>query len=314
VTGDPVLLADVAALQGFDSDTRRQLGALRVATAPQPGHHHIIHLTHLRDVLRSAAVNLSTICVKGAAQCVVTRPTEAVITVSSADAAQTPPAQTLRHQIEARMQAKYRALGGTLTFEFGVDQAALLAMSGPNYAFFIEIPQDRRLGDLTPRVVITAIGGQRQEVEVPVRVTLFRDVVVARRHIAGGRKIQPEDITVDRQSFSDARQLPCGAVGEVVGQEARRSILAGHTIDPRDLRLVALVQRNRLVGVVSSSDGIVVEGTAMALQAGMLGDIIDVRNPRSEQVYQARVAGLKQVVAIEGGAAVVSQYARGAAQ
>jgi flagella basal body P-ring formation protein FlgA len=91
---------------------------------------------------------------------------------------------------------------------------------------------------------------------------------------------------------------------EVVGREARRTLVAGRAIRDSDLTTPRLVQRGEAVTIFYESVGLQVRTVGEALDGGSEGDAVRVVNPDTRLVRRGVVAGRKLVrVQSAGGAA-----------
>lgn len=89
VVGDTIRLDDLCELRGFTPDIERALAKLVTAEAPPPGGSRVIHFDLLRKALTAGGANLADITFRGATQCAVSRPSNAVPTPVAPDPVRT---------------------------------------------------------------------------------------------------------------------------------------------------------------------------------------------------------------------------------
>lgn len=89
VVDDTIRLDDLCELRGFTPGIERALAKLVTAEAPPPGGSRVIHLDLLRKALTAGGANLADITFRGATQCAVSRPSNAVPTPKVSDPVRT---------------------------------------------------------------------------------------------------------------------------------------------------------------------------------------------------------------------------------
>ncbi len=103
---------------------------------------------------------------------------------------------------------------------------------------------------------------------------LAAETIYAARTIRVGEIVMPEDMVLRHPDQPGAYTDP----DQVIGQEARSTIYAGHPMRMGDLGPPALVQRNALVLLVFQSQGLRITSEGRSLARGAAGDRIRVMN------------------------------------
>jgi flagellar basal body P-ring formation protein FlgA len=75
----------------------------------------------------------------------------------------------------------------------------------------------------------------------------------------------------------------------IVGQVAKRTLLAGRSIPLNSVKPADVVKQGMLTAAVFKSGGLVISTTAVALESGMPGEVIEARNPETGIVIRATV-------------------------
>lgn len=148
---------------------------------------------------------------------------------------------------------------------------------------------DLRRGAARVSVPVSCAAGQGWSLRVPVRVQLFRQVLVSSRALARGDVLGAGDV---RREERDVARLGYGFVvdpAQVQGRHLRRPLDAGTVITPGMLSAREVVQRGQQVSVEARTDGILVQAAGVALEAGDRGDIVRVRSLSCGCVVQGRV-------------------------
>jgi len=130
-------------------------------------------------------------------------------------------------------------------------------------------------------------------------------VVVPTRDVARGAVISDSDVTYAIAASTVMSGVVTSA-SEVVGLEARRTLHAGETLRPSDLRRPVLVQRGSTVTMTFQAPGIVLTSSGRAMSEGGLGDTVTIQNPASYRQITGVVIGPGQVRAEFGGARLAS--------
>jgi flagella basal body P-ring formation protein FlgA len=311
VTSDEITLKDVAAL---DAEATQMAGDWRVASAPLPGESATVDIRRVEKVLEAGGANLSRWVVRGASRCRVSRPVEPGAKVAKTPASpvagtnpQTPetkrivPVQqtsqfntnTLEGTLRKHIADRVAGLGGRPIARFSPAIARLLAMSRPTYNFRITDTSDRLIGRTSFNVAIYENGKLTQSVPVLAEVLLAKPTIVAAGNINRGQTIQRNDLQIEEQCFYRAEDVTSITMNALIGQRAKRLIRQRSRIRPQDVESIPLVERNDLVTVWVRWGHLVVKSSARAMEAGCLGDVIQLRNEMSKQTFAAQITGYK---------------------
>jgi len=147
-------------------------------------------------------------------------------------------------------------------------------------------------------------GGSRKfEVWARVRVSATTTRVVATELLLPGQPVTPQQVRVETYDDFPLRNDISRHLEEVIGRVPRRAIRSGLPILRSDLMEPFLVKRGDAVTVTAISGAAQLEmDGAIAENSGRQGDLIDLKNPRSGQVFRARVEGKdKALVLVSGG-------------
>lgn len=85
---------------------------------------------------------------------------------------------------------------------------------------------------------------------------------------------------------------------DLVGRAVSRTLRAGTTIRKRDVREIRMVKKNTVITILYQIPGLSLATKGRAVQAGVRGDVVMVRNIRSRKVIEAEVIGFDTVRAI----------------
>jgi flagella basal body P-ring formation protein FlgA len=130
------------------------------------------------------------------------------------------------------------------------------------------------------------------------------EAVVPLRAIAAGEVLKASDVMIERRPKTDVV-----AIEDVLGFAAKRALSKGQAIRAADLMKPELVARNETVTMSFEAPGMIVTVRATALEAGALGDVINVVNIQSKRTIQAIVSGKGRVTVANAPARVVANAA-----
>lgn len=120
---------------------------------------------------------------------------------------------------------------------------------------------------------------------------VWRPVVVIAHALPAGTVIQADDIAMQPRNLADLREQYIAEPGRVVGWTTRRPVAAGTVLSARQLEAPIAVNKGDEVRIRSGTGPVVVSMNGTALDKGMPGDQIAVRNVQSDRVIKAWVVG-----------------------
>ncbi len=137
--------------------------------------------------------------------------------------------------------------------------------------------------------------GRSEALKVSGRAQEVESIPVLKNRVAAGETITRGDV--------EWMQVPAGRynggyidqIGDLVGQSPRRALNAGVPIRAGDVGRPEAVAKNDLVTMVAQNPGITITTTGRALEAGSIGDVVQVMNLQSKKIIQAIIIGPSQV-------------------
>jgi flagella basal body P-ring formation protein FlgA len=87
-------------------------------------------------------------------------------------------------------------------------------------------------------------------------------------------------------------------ISEVLGRKAKSNIAAGTILKARHLDTAYSVDKNDSVLVIAANKAITITTSAIALENGQIGDMIPVKNVKSEKIFKVIITGKKKVAPI----------------
>jgi flagella basal body P-ring formation protein FlgA len=115
------------------------------------------------------------------------------------------------------------------------------------------------------------------------------DVLAYARNIAAGELIAPEDLVWGKSAAapSDSPRDPDALIGLV----ARRPLRAGAAALAHDVAAPQVIKAGEMITVTFAAEGVALSLQGKALQAGGVGEVLNVENTQSKKIIQAVVTG-----------------------
>lgn len=295
VETEQILLGDVAEITGGSAADRARLEAVVVGASPKAGGELTIKIDDLSGRLRLAGVNLAEVLLGGVTVCEVCRPADPTDRSSVSVRQPARADKKLVDLIREHLLKRVGSVGGPVEIRFGQAGREALGLSEARYEFRIYQRGGEGLGLVSLEVDLIEGGKVVERVPVVAEVSAEVPVVVARRCVNRGTKIEVKDVVLESRRFERLDRIGLTDLSAAVGQQAARFIKRGEQLSSRDIRPLPLVKRGDVVMVVLRSKGIVVEAAGKALGTGCYGQTIEVRGPGSKESFGARITGLRTV-------------------
>ncbi|MHC4251816.1 MAG: flagellar basal body P-ring formation chaperone FlgA [Planctomycetota bacterium] len=280
-----VRLGDVARVEGGDPSLVERARSVRLGRAPRGSDTVSIARGRIEARLLEEGVPARLVSVTG----------EPIVIVSAGNAFPATAADAVRRRLSLELRQPVDALevcvlrldpadGGALTegATFGISGRSLGSVLG-RARYDLDVHQS---GRLVGRAVAWT------------DAAFYRAGVVARRDVAAGGTLAPDDLEDALVAVRDLDSRPVGAATDAVGRRTARDVGPGRALVWPDFRTDDAVRAGEVVSVTAGSARCRIVDFARAEDAGAVGDAIDVRNVRSEGAYRARVTGLRRVEAL----------------
>ncbi len=159
------------------------------------------------------------------------------------------------------------------------------------------VPSGRRT--LKSHTVGVACAGKKPwRIFVPVRVEIYKQVVVSAHPISKGSQLHDEDFKLENMNVMKLRQGFFQSKDQVAGKVLTRSITMGTPITPKLLTAPTVIKKGETVAIAVEHDGLKVQMKGRAMKSGGKGEHIPVRNLSSKRVIDALVTGPSMVTVL----------------
>lgn len=210
----------------------------------------------------------------------------------------------VRDLISAELENQISRTGGERSFDiqFAADQSPLYVPSDKDpVAEVVELRYSRRSGRFA--AVIVAPAGDPSGIRVTYngRAVQVSAVPVLVRTVRRGGVISEHDVEVRAVPVHRTDSATLFDTADLIGMAAKRTLRAGQPIGANDIREPEVVRKNAQITVRYKSPGLTLTMRAIALQSGVLGQVINIRNQQSSRTIQAKVIGPDLVAATAAG-------------
>ncbi len=199
----------------------------------------------------------------------------------------TQPLSEIRAAVEQFLQARSAGAGENQKIEVGhLDPRLRLHRCTTPLAPFLPTGGWRR-GNVTVGVKCT--GRQRWTIYVTASVRRFEEVVVASRALHREHILAAGDLILERRDTTDLRNGYFTSVEDALHLRLRRTVAQGTHLSPAAVAKRIAVKRGQRVTLVAGDGALVVRSVGEALSDGATGEVVRVRNSRSQMIVDGVV-------------------------
>ncbi len=126
-------------------------------------------------------------------------------------------------------------------------------------------------------------------IRVPVKVQLFKEVVLTARNIQRDQLLTEQDVKFVRTDVSQLSDGYYASMDELIGYVATKPISSNAIIMHHMVKQPVLIHRGETVKLVVKAPGLTIEGTGVAQSDGTKGQLIRIKNTRSNRMVEATV-------------------------
>ena len=145
----------------------------------------------------------------------------------------------------------------------------------------------RTLGNTT--VGVRCGGGKPWTLYVPVKASIFENVVAAARPLQKGKQLDLQDLKLVKSDISKLRSGYYSHIDDVLGKQLTRSITIGAAITMPTVKDPRQIKRGQSINLIAEAGGLRVQMKGKALTDGSTGERIQVRNLSTKRVIEGVV-------------------------
>ena len=132
--------------------------------------------------------------------------------------------------------------------------------------------------------------------QVPLQARVWRDVFVAGGLVQRGTTLADAGFLRERRDTLAIRDVVGALPSDAAGFELAEPMSPGSVLTTRMIRQRPVVTRGHLVDAMVQEGGLTISMRALALEDGLPGQIIRVRNPRSQKEFNGKVQNADTVL------------------
>lgn len=152
----------------------------------------------------------------------------------------------------------------------------------------------RKMGRLTLK--ISCFDQKNWSLHVPLELKAYETVVIASQPIMRGQILSAGNITKEEREVTRLSQGYYSDPKLAFGSIAKRSIATNRVILPQFLTSPKLVNKGERITIKALSHGLSIKATGVALTDGSLGDLIQVKNSKTQRIVEGRISAPGQIV------------------
>lgn len=146
-------------------------------------------------------------------------------------------------------------------------------------------------------VRVSCKGQSPWSIFVPVKIETYQKVAVTTRDIFKDEVLTRSDITTQERSVGNIGFGFAKKIEPLIGNAVTRNIAAGSIIKLSQISEPIVVNRGDKITLESTTSGLTVAASAIAMSNGKVGDQIRVKNQHSKRVIEAFVTAPGKAVA-----------------
>jgi len=270
VEGPTIVLGDLASVSGGGSES---LASIEINPSPVPGNSRNLTAALIEARIRNAGLEPESFEVRGPRVIKTTRMHQVVGRAR------------IEEELESHILLEMPWDPGLAIIELMVPDQEITLPPGTVEIAWQTNPRYDYLGLGAFKADILVDGERQRSVLCRATIEAYGEVAVAVDQITRGQLIGPSHIRMERQALSSLPQGAYRDAGDVYGLVARTTILPGQVITQRRVEQRTLVRRRQIVSVESRVGALVVTTEARAMSDGKAGDVIELMNTDSQQVF-----------------------------
>lgn len=162
----------------------------------------------------------------------------------------------------------------------------------------VEIPTSGVSANFICRFDLLAGGEPAGTFQQPLQARIWKEIYVARSGLPRGQLLRDADLTLERRDILGMRDFLTHVPPDDPHLELREGVQAGAPITARSLRLRAVIKRGRLVDALLQEEALTISVKAEALEDGVPGQYVRLRNVRSKREFKGKVQDEQTVTVV----------------
>jgi flagellar basal body P-ring formation protein FlgA len=280
-TSQGIFLTDVVT-----NKTEEPLPRIQLAPAPPVGRPMFYSRVQISQMLAKAAPEISCTNWSGAERIKISRATRVVNETM------------LKELLTEALQKESVKDRGELELRFTRPWNALVAPDDPISVKITEMPSSGVSANFICRFELLAGEEKVGAFQQMLSATIWREIYVAQSNLTRGTALKDADIALERRDVLSARDYLTSIPLDNPYVEFGQNVQAGSQVTPRVLRLKTIIKRGRMIDAVAQDDAMTISVRAEALEDGVPGQMVRLRNVRSKKEFKGKVKDEQTVVVV----------------
>jgi flagella basal body P-ring formation protein FlgA len=283
VRGTEIFLRDVAQIQTPDRSLAEQLGALPIGQAPLPGLSRTFDPDLIMIKFRQYKIDTAGIQMESPKSVVILGEHRVV---SSGEIFEAAKRSVLKDRDGEFERVTVRA--DTLPPDLVVPPGEVELKARPRLASV-------GVGSIPVVVEAWVDGRLYRVVSLSVKLSLFREVVVANHPLPRHAVVRVADVRLERRDISVLSHKPLNDLTLVVGRRTTRMLAYGDVVASDAVELPPLIRKGDVVTLMVESPGLLITAKGVAQEEGRAGQLVRVKNAASGREILGTVESEKTV-------------------
>ena len=280
-TSPGIFLADVVT-----NKSEQPLPRIVLATPPPIGRPMFYSRLQISQLLAKAAPELSCTNWSGADRIKISRATRVVTDLM------------LKELLTDALQNQSVKDRGELELRFTRPWKSLVVPDDPISIKITEIPSSGVSANFICRFDLLAGEEKIGAFQQMLSASVWREIYVAQSNLSRGTPLKDAHIALERRDILNNRDYLTELPLDNPYAEFAMNVQAGHQITPRGLRLKTIIKRGRMIDAVAQDEAMTLSVRAEALEDGIPGQIVRLRNTRSKKEFKGKVKDEQTVVVV----------------
>jgi len=140
-------------------------------------------------------------------------------------------------------------------------------------------------------IIVKAMNGEEvlEQGQVRMKIKKYAEVAVAIDRISRYDEFNQTNIALRRMDITNLYEKPIGSFDELDGTRAARNVSKGNVLTTGAVEVVPVIERGREIKIVFDNGVCNITAVGIAMENGMAGEYVKVKNQASGKIIVARV-------------------------
>ncbi|MEW6413027.1 MAG: flagellar basal body P-ring formation chaperone FlgA [Candidatus Zixiibacteriota bacterium] len=154
---------------------------------------------------------------------------------------------------------------------------------------FRPLSQKEPIGLFTVLATVLENGEEIESNQVRLRIKKYKTVLVVKDRVGRNDNLSPEQFGLERMEVTNLTEMPLESVEQIEGYRASRNLRPGQILTSGAIEPIPDVESGRETLIVYDDGLCKITATGIALQSGVTGDYVKVKNKATKKIIMARV-------------------------